>query len=147
MARKKGKEVFRQSVRKSTCQNEVLTIKRRRMFSRRAREYMLAYHAFNVVQDRQRSSSTTTQPQQSGGSEAPTARDGRPSVAAATMIKPEVKRETAIQHSHLEKVMKRKRTHRAMRDCDTRFLDEVLDVMESGPAVGMSEEGTKERTE
>ena len=89
---------------------------------------MLAYHAFNIVQERRSSSR---------GSEAPTAsEDGQSAAAAdgAIIVKREIKKEdeTRIHHSHLEKVMKQKRTHRAMRDSDTRFLDEVLDVMEDG---------------
>jgi hypothetical protein len=37
------KNKFRETVKKSLDMNEVLTVKRRRLFSKRAREYMVAY--------------------------------------------------------------------------------------------------------
>ena len=45
---KKTKTKFIESVRKCTDRNEVLTIRRRRLFSKRARQYMLAYRAIDV---------------------------------------------------------------------------------------------------
>ena len=141
---KKGKETFRDSVRKSTCRNSVLTIKRRRKFSRRAREYMLAYHAFNVVQEQ--NNATKKQEEARCLLQAPIAVDVRaPTVVGAARKKQSIKHESAssgvkqeeqqpktnkIIHSQLEKVMKVKKTHRSMRDSDSKFLDDVLDAME-----------------
>ena len=42
---KKTKEKFRNTVRKSLDREQVLTIERQRRFSKRARQYMLAYDA------------------------------------------------------------------------------------------------------
>jgi hypothetical protein len=43
LSAKKTKIKFRESVKKSLDMNKVLTIRRRRLFSKRAREYMVAY--------------------------------------------------------------------------------------------------------
>ena len=43
ISEKRSKIKFRESVEKSMHSTEVLTIERRRLFSKRAREYMLAY--------------------------------------------------------------------------------------------------------
>jgi hypothetical protein len=43
LSAKKTKIKFRESTKKSLDMNEVLTIRRRRLFSKRAREYMVAY--------------------------------------------------------------------------------------------------------
>jgi hypothetical protein len=54
---KKSKETFKSSVRKSLCTADVITIQRVRAFSRRARQYTLAYYA--MQQQQQEDASTT----------------------------------------------------------------------------------------
>ncbi len=50
---KKSKEMFKQSVRKSLCNKNVLMLDRIRAFSRRARQYTLAYYALRQQQQEQ----------------------------------------------------------------------------------------------
>lgn len=54
---KKSKETFKSSVRKSISNKDVITVQRVRAFSRRARQYTLAYYA--MQQQQQEDASTT----------------------------------------------------------------------------------------
>jgi hypothetical protein len=57
MKRKKLKETFKSSVRKSLCSKDVITVQRLRAFSRQAHQYILAYYA--MQQQQQEDASTT----------------------------------------------------------------------------------------
>jgi len=51
---KRTKQKFRDSVNKCTDRDNVLTIRRQRLFSKRARQYMLAYRAIDLKRDEER---------------------------------------------------------------------------------------------
>jgi hypothetical protein len=61
--RKKSKETFKNSVRKSLCSRDVITIQRVRAFSRRARQYTLAYYAMQQQQQEETSATFNEQSQ------------------------------------------------------------------------------------
>jgi hypothetical protein len=60
---KKSKETFKNSVRKSLCSRDVITIQRVRAFSRRARQYTLAYYAMQQQQQEETSATFNEQSQ------------------------------------------------------------------------------------
>ena len=55
---KRRKDNFRKSVRQYMDRSEVLTLERQRMFSKRARQYMLAYHSIETSKEKSESGAT-----------------------------------------------------------------------------------------
>ena len=95
-----SKRKFRESVRKCIDPNEVLTIAHRRLFSKRARKYMLAYSIL-------------------GNSEEIESSDGvddadKPPLLIAYLI---------------EKIIKQYKSHRSALDFDTGFIIRVVKTM------------------
>ena len=97
---KRTKDKFRKSVKMSTDRNTILTIERQRKFSKRARQYMLAYRAIDI----QRRKEVKT-------GETPGA-------------------ETKLSHTLLEKVVKVFKTHRNAADSDSKWIGDVVGTMQ-----------------
>jgi hypothetical protein len=99
---KKSKETFKQSVRKSLCNKNVLTLDRVRAFSRRARQYTLAYYALHQQQ----------QEQQAIGIR-----------AADNLATSETSQLTTVK---IEQMVKQFKTHRCAVDFDSAFIKSVI---------------------
>ena len=113
MSKKRGKEIFRRSVRDATSRDNILTLKRRRKFSRRARQYMLAYVAIDACKKQQQGADVAIA--------AP--------VLKAEVVKQEAQDTTTVNHFLIEKVVKKYKTHRSMLDCDTKFVRDIVSTM------------------
>ena len=99
LSAKKTKTKFRESVKKSLDTTEVLTIERRRLFSKRAREYMVAYSILDNSNDTE----------VVGGNDATT----RPHMTAYL----------------IEKIVKQYKSHRSASDFDAGFINKIVDKM------------------
>ncbi len=99
---KKSKETFKQSVRKSLCNKNVLTLDRVRAFSRQARQYTLAYYALHQQQ----------QEQQAIGIR-----------AADNLATLETSQLTTVK---IEQMVKQFKTHRCSVDFDSAFIKSVI---------------------
>ena len=102
MSDKRSKNKFRESVRKCMDRDEVLTIARRRLFSKRAREYMLAYSILD------------------NSDELGIAGDG-----VDEENKPHM---TAYL---IEKIVKQYKSHRSASDFDTGFINRTIEAMKN----------------
>ena len=106
--RKKTKAKFRESVQKSISRN-IMTTERQRMFSRRARQYMLAYNAIDNNND---------------ANEANTAANGGEPAAN------EDKKTTFVLIESIIKNYKHTyKTHRSVTDSDTGYINKVVSAM------------------
>ena len=116
---KKCKDSFRLTVQKCLSRDDVLTTARQRMFSRRARVYMLAYKALDVI-----SKSNVEGASNDEGNN-------------ADQVKVEVKQEFPLSnnlnsqynYSLIERVVKSFKTHRCMEDIDTSYIREIVQQM------------------
>jgi hypothetical protein len=97
---KKTKAKFRESVSKCLDPNEVLTIGRQRLFSKRAREYMVAYNTLDNQE-----------------------------VDAMDETKGNVHKNPLMSAYLIEKIVKQYKTHRSAADFDSGFVDKVVDAM------------------
>ncbi len=102
ISEKRSKIKFRESVEKSMHSTEVLTIERRQLFSKRAREYMLAYS----ILDKEEMGS-------SEGVEDVDEDEKKPHMTAYL----------------IEKIVKQYKSHRSALDFDMSFIDRVVDKM------------------
>jgi hypothetical protein len=102
---KKGKDNFRESVKKSLDTQIVLTIARQRKFSRRAREYMLAYHTLDNTEE----------------------------VDENDLDDAEAKEKKPLMSAYLiEKIIKQYKCHRSAADFDTGFIARMVVEMKGG---------------
>jgi hypothetical protein len=99
---KRSKAKFRESVTRCLDTQEVLTIDRQRMFSRRAREYMVAYHALDNHKDDKTDESTNATQQRTNP------------LMTAYLI---------------EKIVKLFKTHRSAADFDCGFVAGIVNTM------------------
>ena len=100
ISEKRTKIKFRESVEKSMDSTEVLTIERRRLFSKRAREYMLAYSILDK--------------EEMGSSEGVEDADEKKPHMTAYLI---------------EKIVKQYKSHRSASDFDAGFINKIVDKM------------------
>jgi hypothetical protein len=101
--RKKGN--FRNSVRECLDRTNVLTIERQRMFSKRARQYMLAYHAIEVSKEKRALGGATE------------SNDNNIEMSAYLV----------------EKIIKMYKSHRGATDFDSAYIDAIVnDMKKSG---------------
>jgi len=101
---KRRKENFRNSVRQCLDRMTVLTIERQRMFSKRARQYMLAYHSIELSKEKRES-----------GGEA------------------ESSNEKLEMSAYLvEKIIKTYKSHRGATDFDSAYIGAIVNDMKSG---------------
>jgi hypothetical protein len=100
ISEKRAKSKFRESAKKAMNSNEALAIERRRLFSKRAREDMLAY---NILDDSE----------EMGSSEAE-------AVTAAHHDR---------SYHLVEKVVKQHKNHRSATDFDVSFINRIVDKM------------------
>jgi hypothetical protein len=101
ISEKRSKSKFRESVRKCIDRDEVLTIARRRLFSKRAREYMLAYSILDNSDE-------------IGSSEG--VDDANKPHMTAYLI---------------EKIVKQYKSHRSASDFDTGFINRIIEAMKN----------------
>lgn len=102
---KKGKDNFRESVKKSLDTQIVLTIARQRKFSRRAREYMLAYHTLDNTEE----------------------------VDENDLDDAEAKEKKPLMSAYLiEKIIKQYKCHRSAADFNTGFIARMVVEMKGG---------------
>ena len=105
---KKTKAKFRESVSKCLSTN-VLTLERQRMFSRRAREYMVAYHSLD------------NQPKSDPKSEK--------TKENTTKNNPHTNNNPLMSAYLIEKIIKQYKTHRSAADFDSGFVNKVVNEM------------------
>jgi DNA-binding transcriptional regulator YhcF (GntR family) len=105
IADKRKKDNFRNSVRECLDRTNVLTIDRQRMFSKRARQYMLAYHSIEESKEKRKL----------GG--AAESNDDKLEMSAYLV----------------EKIIKRYKSHRGATDFDSAYIDAIVnDMKKSG---------------
>ena len=116
---KRTKSKFRESVKKSiSC--EIMTTERQRMFSRRARQYMLAYNAIdykNTENSKQPNEATTA---------ANTAMDDKKTTFA--MIESIIKNYKQTNKTHRSATDTYK-THRSVADSECSYINNVVNAM------------------
>ena len=108
LSAKKTKNKFRESVKKSLDRNTVLTVLRRRLFSKRACEYMVAY---SILDNNDNNSEEEVVGLVGGGG------DNEPET------KPHM---TAYL---IEKIVKQYKSHRSAADFDAGFINGIVDKM------------------
>jgi hypothetical protein len=101
---KRRKENFRNSVRQCLDRTTVLTIERQRMFSKRARQYMLAYHSIEVSKEKRE-------------------------LAGAAENKNDKHEMSAYL---VEKIIKLYKSHRGATDFDSAYINAIVNDMKSG---------------
>ncbi len=106
LSAKKTKIKFRESVKKSLDMNKVLTIQRRRLFSKRAREYMVAYSILD-----------------NNNSEEEVDKNNSNDNGKQEETKPQM---TAYL---IEKIVKQYKSHRSAADFDAGFINGIVDRM------------------
>ena len=113
---KRTKNKFRESVKKSISR-EIMTIERQRMFSRRARQYMLAYHAID----------------NSSGNNNNNNNEPNEAITAATTGGNRTNEEKKTTFALIETIIKNYKhtykTHRSVADSDTGYINEVVSAM------------------
>ena len=109
LSEKRRKENFRNSVRQCLDRGEVLTIERQRMFSKRARQYMLAYHSIELSKVKGES--------------------GAAGESNDKNKKPHVKLEMSAYL--VEKIIKTYKSHRGATDFDSAYIDAIVNDMKS----------------
>ena len=100
---KRRKDNFRNSVRQCMDTSEVLTIDRQRMFSKRARQYMLAYHSIETSKEKSESGATG-----------------------------ESKVKLEMSAYLVEKIIKTYKSHRGATDFDSAYIRTIVNDMKSG---------------
>ena len=100
LSEKKGKDNFRQLVRKCILR-EALTVKRRRKFLKRARQYILAYTALAKARN----------------------------APADTFHDTDSKMEIEMSASLIEKIVKLYKAHRNIVDQEKGFINSTVDIM------------------
>eukprot|EP00978_Attheya_sp_CCMP212_P015290 scaffold39415_cov52-Attheya_sp.AAC.1 len=101
---KRRKENFRNSVRQCLDRTTVLTIERQRMFSKRARQYMLAYHSIELSKEKRESAGEA-----------------------------ESSNEKLEMSAYLvEKIIKTYKSHRGATDFDSAYIGAIVNDMKSG---------------
>jgi hypothetical protein len=121
---KRTKNKFRESVKKSISR-DIMTIERQRMFSRRARQYMLAYHAIDNNKDE--------------SNEPRTAENGEP---AANEDK---KTTFALIESVIKTYKHTYKTHRSVADSDTGYINQVVSAMKMAAFISQHQQQTSEQ--
>jgi hypothetical protein len=110
---KRRKDNFWNSVHKCLDQDEVLTVERQRMFSKQARQYMLAYHSIEISKDRSKSETTEKRKKDVSKNE-------------NTRVKLE-------KSAYLvEKIVKKFKSHRGATYFDSAYIDAIVNDMKSG---------------
>jgi hypothetical protein len=109
LSEKRRKENFRNSVRQCLDRGEVLTVGRQRMFSKRARQYMLAYHSIELSKAKGES--------------------GAAGESNDKNKKPHVKLEMSAYL--VEKIIKTYKSHRGATDFDSAYIDAIVNDMKS----------------
>ena len=107
---KRTKNKFRESVKKSISR-DIMTIERQRMFSRRARQYMLAYEAIDSNKDKSNEPTTAA-----NGGEPAANKDNKKTTFA--LIESIIKN---YKHTY--------KTHRSVADSDTGYINQVVSAM------------------
>jgi len=103
LSEKRSKAKFRESVTRCLNMQDVLTILRQRMFSRRAREYMVAYHTLDNQQESREKNSDEK--------------------------KDEKLRNPLMTAYLIEKIVKLYKTHRSAADFDCGFVAGIVNTM------------------
>jgi hypothetical protein len=134
---KRTKNKFRESVKKSISR-EIMTTERQRMFSRRARQYMLAYNAIdykNTDNSKQSNKATTA---------ANTTTDDKKTTFA--MIESIIKNYKQTNKTHRSATATYK-THRSVADSECSYINNVVNAMkmasfmnECHPKTGVEEQ-------
>ena len=115
---KRTKNKFRESVKKSISR-EIMTIERQRMFSCRARQYMLAYHAIDNSSGNNNNNNNNNEPNEA--------------ITAATTGGNRTNEEKKTTFALIETIIKNYKhtykTHRSVADSDTGYINEVVSAM------------------
>jgi hypothetical protein len=111
IAEKKKKEKFRDSVRKC-LDPDVLSVERQRMFSRRAREYMLAYHSIEREREKSKSEVVVDESKKNAQEKA------EPQMSAYLV-------EKAIERFKAKKY----KSHRDVADIDSAYINRIVREM------------------
>jgi hypothetical protein len=104
LADKRRKENFRNYVHECLDRSDVLTIERQRMFSKRARQYMLAYHSIELSREKRDSEAT--------------AKNNDEKLEMSAYL--------------VEKIIKKYKSHGGATDFDSAYIDAVVNDMKSG---------------
>jgi hypothetical protein len=113
LSAKRRKDNFRTSVRQCLDRDEVLTVERQRMFSKRARQYMLAYQSIETSKDRSKAEATEEMNNDVEKNE-------------NTQVKLE------MSAYLVEKIIKKYKSHRGATDFDSAYIDAIVNDMKSG---------------
>jgi hypothetical protein len=116
---KRRKDNFRTSIRQCLDRNKVLTVEKQRMFSKRARQYMLAYQSIEISKDRSKSEATEEMNNDVEKNE-------------NTQVKLE------MSAYLVEKIIKKYKSHRGATDFDLAYIDAIVNDMKSGKSVEAS---------
>jgi hypothetical protein len=106
ISHKKTKQKFRESVKTCLDSANVLTVERRRLFSKRAREYMLAY---SILDTNDEADST-----EGDSEEGVVKKEKKPHMTAYL----------------IEKIVKQYKSHRSAADFDAGFINRIVDKMQ-----------------
>ena len=109
LSAKKTKNKFRESVKSSLDMDKVLTVERRRLFSKRAREYMVAYS----ILDNNNSEEVVEQGLVEGGGPSDNEPETKPHMTAYL----------------IEKIVKQYKSHRSAADFDAGFINGIVNKM------------------
>jgi hypothetical protein len=107
LSAKKTKNKFRESVKKSLDMDKVLTVQRRRLFSKRAREYMIAY---SILDNNSKEVGGLVE---GGGQSDNGKQETKPHMTAYL----------------IEKIVKQYKSHRSATDFDAGFINGIVDKM------------------
>jgi hypothetical protein len=113
---KRTKNKFRESVKKSISR-DIMTIERQRMFSRRARQYMLAYHAIDNTDNNNNNNNN----------------ESNQAITAATAGETRTNEDNKTTFALIESIIKTYKhtykTHRSVADSDTGYINKVVSAM------------------
>lgn len=112
---KRSKSKFRESVKKSISRN-IMTTERQRMFSRRAQQYMLAYHAIDANTEKNKTIKETTTANTEETSTIEVRKENNKTTFA--LIENVIKN---YKHTY--------KTHRSVADSDTGYINKVVMAM------------------
>jgi hypothetical protein len=131
-SRKRTKNKFRESVKKSISR-DIMTIEQQRMFSRRAQQYMLAYHAIDKNNNNNNNNESNVAPTAATTGDTTTNKDKKTTFALiASIIK---------NYKHTYK------THRSVADSDTGYINQVVSAMKMALFISKQQQGEREQQE
>ena len=117
---KRRKDNFRNSVRQCLDPNAILTLERQRMFSKRARQYMLAYNSIEIGKERRRLEAIERE--NHGANQNENTQVNKLEMSAYLV----------------EKIIKTYKSHRGATDFDSAYIDAIVNDMKSGESCNRS---------